>query len=137
MSGKLSKSEAKRQLDRERASRLAELRDESLGDALAVVSSTMAFREIDPMDQYPPREWEERYGPVEAARRFAVARAAWMPAKDAPAAIKLAFDLVRAASHDASATSHAPQLNVAIRVTQTSDKSPGEMYEVIDVDPEE
>lgn len=132
-SNKLSKTAAAAALAKAKSEKLSELRDDSLRDALEVVSGTMAFRELDPESMAMPEDWEEKYGRVEARRRLAVARAGWMPAKEAPAAVKLSFDLVRSMMKDHGERA-APTLNVAIKVTETSKKKPEDLYEVIDVD---
>ena len=70
--------------------RLQRLEDDLLERAMNIVDGSMAFSEIDPADEQPPKEWIAEFGEEGARRRMRVARASWMNAKEAPVGIKVA-----------------------------------------------
>lgn len=64
---------------------------QDLGQQAAVVlGDTFAFRDIAPDQETPPEEWIDELGAREAVKRLAVARAGWLPPKDAPSGVSVA-----------------------------------------------
>jgi hypothetical protein len=78
----------------EAAQRIDEIVEELFVKNLAVIDDAAAFRDVDPGDDEPPPEWVRALGEVEAGKRLRLARAAWLPAKDAPTGFKMAQGFV-------------------------------------------
>lgn len=57
-----------------------------------VVHGVLSFADLDPenLPTDPPQEWVEQMGLARARKRFTLAKAGWMNAKEAPIAIKVA-----------------------------------------------
>jgi hypothetical protein len=70
--------------------RLQKLENEIFAENLVIVMDATRFREIPPDAKEPLPEWIAELGPTEAWKRFRVAQAAWMGAKDAPVGISIA-----------------------------------------------
>lgn len=66
--------------------------DEIHRESASVLRDALAFVEIDPAWEEPPQEWLEKYGQLEAEKRFRAAKYALMNAKEAPVGLKLAKD---------------------------------------------
>jgi hypothetical protein len=71
---------------------LKELQEEIFRSSLEVGVDTMHFRDVDPQAEKPEddpqfREWRNLYGHRKALRKWKVARAGWLPKKDAPVGI--------------------------------------------------
>lgn len=71
-----------------RLARIAELEDRVFETAMGVIEATLAFQEVDFNQKDPPPEWIAQYGEEGARRRLNVAKAGWLPASHAPAAVK-------------------------------------------------
>ena len=71
-------------------SQIRAIEDQLHMQALEIHLHANAFREIDPMIQEPPAEWIAELGEKKAWQKFRAARAAWLPAKEAPVAFALA-----------------------------------------------
>lgn len=54
----------------------------------------MKFADIDPQRDEPPDEWIVEFGEKEAKRRYTIAKASWLSAKEAPIALSIAPKLV-------------------------------------------
>jgi hypothetical protein len=74
--------------------RLQKLENEIFAENLVIVMDATRFREIPPDAKEPLPEWIAELGPTEAWKRFRVAQAAWMGAKDAPVGISIAAKTV-------------------------------------------
>lgn len=81
-----------------------------LDKSTRVIEDALLFRDIDPSQPSPPDEWVSKLGQVEAERRFRVAKAAWMSAKEAPVAFKIAKDVFVGISKALSADAGAPKV---------------------------
>lgn len=82
--------------------RLLALQDEIFEANLAITHDATRFREISPADEAPPASWIAELGEPEAMKRFRVAKAAWLGAKDAPVALSMAKSIVAAMSKSAA-----------------------------------
>lgn len=58
-----------------------------------VIEDALSFRDLDPSLKEPPPEWIEKLGTAKAWRKFRVAMAGWMSAKEAPVGFKIAKDV--------------------------------------------
>ena len=101
---------------KERLARLADIEDELLDDSAEILKGIHKFHEVDADTKEPPRAWVEELGIEGALKRLRVARAAWMGAKDAPVALKLASATATAVLKAKSTRDHkeAPRFNVAV-----------------------
>lgn len=81
-----------------------------LDKSTRVIEDALLFRDIDPGSQVPPEEWVTKLGQVEAERRFRVAQAAWMSAKEAPVGFKIAKDVFVGISKALSSDNGAPKI---------------------------
>lgn len=94
----LSKAEIQQNL-------LKGIEDKLLQSAMEVVSAVSEFHWLDPeeLDTVPP-EWEAELGEAEAKRKHRIARASWLPSKDAPTALstnlKIAVGIIRSRAAD-------------------------------------
>jgi hypothetical protein len=70
------------------------MEEELYQKALSISADAMCWADLDPAEKEPPPEWIHELGPEAAARRFRVARAAWMSSRDAPIGLKLAHNAV-------------------------------------------
>lgn len=96
-----------------------------LEDAMQVVEGGMAFKEIDPSDEEPPAEWIMQLGTEEAWKRFRLARAAWLPQKDAPMGFKVASGVMTSILRARAGSGHQPRsLNVAAQINYHPSKLP-------------
>jgi len=122
-----------------RLARIAEIEDRVFDIATGVIEANLAFFEVSHDQQDPPTDWVEKYGETAARQRLAVAKAGWMPANQAPSAIKLAAmvrtSISRAYGHQ-TGRGQLNQINVKIALpAPTSQEHPGaEVYDVIDID---
>jgi hypothetical protein len=80
--------------ERSEFDRLQELENQIFAENLVIVMDATRFREIDPGAEAPPQAWIDELGPIDAWKRFRVAKAAWMGAKDAPVGISIAAKTV-------------------------------------------
>lgn len=94
-----------------------------------IVEAGLSFADINPGDAEPPKAWVERWGAQGAMRRLRMAQAAWLPSRDAPAAMSIATDVLKMdARVKASAKTAPPQLNIAIQLNM----APREYPEIIE-----
>lgn len=75
-----------------------------------VLEASLAFIDIDPADELPPADWIVELGQKEALKKWRVARAAWMNAKEAPVGIKIAKECVVGISKALGADAQAPKI---------------------------
>lgn len=71
---------------------IAETENRLFLETTEIVSDINAFRDLSPEEieaGYPPKQWITEFGPKRALQRYRVARAAWLPMKDAPIALKI------------------------------------------------
>lgn len=93
-----------------------------------IVEAGLSFADIGPADTDPPPAWVQTWGVEGATRRFRVARAAWLPSREAPSAIAIATDVLKMDARVKAASKGAPlpQLNVAIQLNITPRTYPEE-----------
>lgn len=98
----------------ERAEReLKKIENEVVTQAYECLSDAGAWADIDPGETECPPEWVEKLGIDRAARKFRVARAAWMSAKTAPVALSLAKSIMTGAMRAAASAGNGPKhLNI-------------------------
>ena len=70
--------------------RLKALEDSILEKSLRTVDAALHWEDIDPGAEGPPQAWIDEVGAEEASKRFRVARAAWLNAKEAPVGLNMA-----------------------------------------------
>lgn len=101
-----------------RLARIEALQDRVYDHAAGVVEATLAFHEVTPDQEDPPPAWIEEYGEAGARERLRIAKAGWMPPSLAPAAVKLAVQVMagidRGRGHRTKI--HARELNVQIQL---------------------
>lgn len=105
------------QRKREQRDRLIGLRDELLTESMGVMRDAMRFREVDPelaRDADPNyARLEKELGPEDADRAYRIAKAAWLPANEAPAGLKLAAVIaIGILKANAAEKGAAPALNI-------------------------
>lgn len=108
---------AKRTKAEERSIELRNMEDELLQQSMKVVQDTLRFRDIDPTQEEPPMEWRLAFGYEEAKKMHTIARAAWLPAKDAPIGLKYATQMGLGIIKARSVERAAPQ-NLAVQIIQ-------------------
>jgi len=122
------KCSEERQVDR-----IRKIEDRILEKSLATVEDFTSARDIDPGQEEPPPEWVAEHGPVEAAKRWRVARAAWDTKKDSPVFLGLAKDvalgIIKARE---GRTVNVSSLNVAFVVA--APPKVADAYPIIDVE---
>jgi hypothetical protein len=100
--------------DQQRA-KLKDIEDQLLVSSLSIVRDALAFEEIDPNTTEPPEHWVQELGPEGAEKRFRMAQAAWLNAKEAPVGLKLAKELGLGIIKARSTESAGARLNVAVQ----------------------
>jgi hypothetical protein len=99
--------------ERSEYDRLQELENRIFAENLVIVLDATRFREIEPDADRPPQAWVDELGEFDAQRRFRVAKAAWMGAKDAPVGISIAAKTVSNLSKARALRDSAPRtLNI-------------------------
>jgi len=73
--------------------RLDEIQDAVKQESFEVVSAVVGFAEIDPDSPAPPESWVQQLGFARALKRFRLAKAGWLGAKEAPIGIKVAASI--------------------------------------------
>ncbi len=112
-----------------RRDELKEIEQNILGSALQVVSHVMDFAQIDPTAEAPPEVWIEEMGEIAAWKRWRVARAGWVSAKEAPVGIKVATQIASAGIKAHAERVEPRRLNVNLITVQSTDH----LYEVLEV----
>jgi hypothetical protein len=112
--------------------KLRVLEDELLEQSLEVVGGTCSFAELDPekFDKIP-QKWVDDMGMEKAAKFHRLAKAGWLPAKDAPVAITTATKVVSSIVR-ARATEKAGPKSLNMNIVQLSAPLPD--FEVVDVE---
>lgn len=67
-----------------------ELEDEIYAESMEVLSASLAFGDITPDQETCPAEWVEKLGRRAAEKKFRLAKAAWLNAKEAPVGLRMA-----------------------------------------------
>jgi hypothetical protein len=122
-----------------RLARIAEIQDQIYDVTTEVLLANIQFYEVDFDATEPPAEWVEKYGEKLAKQRLIVAKSGYLPASQAPSAIKLAqmvhSSITRSMGHE-KGRGQLNQINVKIALpAPTSQEHPGsEVYEIIDID---
>ena len=95
-----------------------------------IVEAGLSFADISPADVAPPKAWVDKLGAEQAERKFRMARAAWLPSREAPTGISIATDILKmdAKVKAAKKTTAPATLNVAIQVNV----APREYPEVVE-----
>lgn len=79
-------------------------------DSAQVLEDALAARELDVDADGPPEEWIRDLGEKEAKRRFRMAQAGWLNAKEAPVVIKVAKELLVGISKAMAADNSGPKV---------------------------
>lgn len=117
------------------------MEDTILLRAATVVDSALAWAEVDKAQYDPPPEWVAEMGEQQARQRLRVAQAAWLSQAEAPVGLKLANNVmigIAKARGQQSKLRTGNSLNVQICLPAPTSKEhpePGQVIEVIDVDP--
>lgn len=69
---------------------LRSIEDKIFDSSVKVIEDMHSARDIDPAEPEPPAHWVRALGAEEAAKRFRVAKAAWLSANKAPVFLSLA-----------------------------------------------
>lgn len=125
----------------ERLAKILEIEDRIADKANQVIDAIVHFGEIDPEQAEPPIEWEHMYGAEGAKQRFRVMQASWLPAKEAPVALRLVTQVKvgidRARAHKVETQNNTINVQMLTLPAPTSVEHPGKThYAVIDVDSE-
>lgn len=67
-----------------------EMEKELLDQSTQILSDSLAWPEITAETEEPPPEWVAALGLKKATQKLRVAKAAWMPTKEAPVGLKMA-----------------------------------------------
>lgn len=117
-----------------RLARLEELENEILEQATGVLLAFLAFHEVTHDQVEPPAEWIERFGAEAALKRLAVAKAGWLPASVAPAAVTIAgkvhTGIQRGRAHRQRVTQNTLNVKIALPAATTRDNPGPVVYEV-------
>ncbi|MHC4647300.1 MAG: hypothetical protein ACYTBJ_17555 [Planctomycetota bacterium] len=111
---------------------MKKLEQTMLDSSMRVITDTCNFDELDPDNiDAIPEKWIEEHGELEAKRKHRVAKAGWLPNKEAPIAIqtatKIAIGIIRARATEKSG----PKI---LNIQPISMVAPKQRFEVIDVD---
>lgn len=106
----LVKSAEERRLEKMRS-----MEDELLQTNMTIMRDMSCFRDITPDMTQPPPEWIEELGIEEATKRLSVARAAWLPPKEAPVGLAVSKAVTLGIIRARAAEKAGPRtLNVAL-----------------------
>lgn len=115
--------------------KLRGLEDDLLEHSLEVVGGTCSFAELDPEKfEEIPQHWIDELGEEAANRKHRLARAGWLPAKEAPVAITTATKIVTGIVR-ARATEKAGPKSLNMNIVQLS--APLPEFDVVDVEGDE
>lgn len=110
-------------------------RNELLESSASIIQSALMAGDLDPLSdtEEPPPEWVQKLGYAMARKRHAIARAAWMNKKEAPAVLDLAksvyLGILKAEGQD-----KAPRtLNVQIVQLNTRTRATYEEHDEADI----
>jgi hypothetical protein len=99
--------------------------------ARGIVEAGLSFADISPADVAPPKKWVDALGVEEAERKFRLARAAWLPSREAPAGLGIATDILKMDAKVQAAKGAPPtHLGIAIQVNV----QPREYPEIIEAE---
>lgn len=117
-------------LTEEKFAEIRAIEDEILAESSLVIRDALRFREIEPDADGPPEVWVDEVGEEEAMRRFRMAKAAHMNAKQAPVGFSLAkATMVGITKARAAAGAGVRTLNVGVSVVM-----PAPEMKIIEVD---
>ena len=106
-----------------------------LDESRAIMASGLAAAEINPEWDQPPEAWVKELGLQEAEKRFRLAKAAWLPGRDAPHLFAIASEFVKADAKVRAAQSQpGTKLAVAIQMVMPQQV---QQYEAVDLDEED
>ena len=108
-----------------------EVEEELLQENISILRGSAAFKDIDPGQEECPPDWIARFGKDAAVVRFRLAKASWMPSKDAPVGLMMAAKVVQSIMKLRAERQIQPKLNVAIQFNVGTERP---TFEVIDVD---
>lgn len=117
--------------------RLREIADDILQKNLQIMGDAASFRDIDIDTEVCPAEWVREMGVLEAEKRLRLAKASWLPAKDAPVGLANARAIVVGMLKSKAMENAAPRtLNVtAVMMTEPQiRKVLADEFPVLDVD---
>jgi hypothetical protein len=119
---------------REQELALRQLSNDIFEGNLYVLEEAAEWRNIEPGQKDPPKEWIEEHGEAEARRRYRIAQTAWLPAADAPVGLKLAREIVVGYEKARASEKSGPKtLNVSV-VKMTAPLPQFPEHEVVDDD---
>jgi hypothetical protein len=111
--------------------RLRGLEDDLLESSLAVVGGTCDFAELDPEDfNTIPQAWIDELGEERAAKKHRMAKAGWLPAKEAPIAISTATKIVTGIVRARATEKSGPR---SLNINMVKMTAPMPDFEVVDV----
>ncbi len=100
----------------ERLARIAAIEDRVYDRAAAVVEAFLSFHEVLPNQDEAPPDWIEKYGLEGARQRLHVAKAGWMPQSLAPAAAKLAVQVMAGIARGRSTRVKVNAQNINVKI---------------------
>lgn len=110
--------------------RLDEIQDAVKQESFEVVSAVVSFAEIEEGAAAPPESWIQKFGFARAMKRFRLAKAGWLGAKEAPIGIKVAAsiagNIIKAQGNDGD---RRPLNMTFVKVTNTLPK-----YDAIEIE---
>lgn len=107
-------AETRSELAKQRSEAIEEAEGELYQQSLELLRDASMFGQMDPEVASTPREWIQRYGQEEAAKRHRIAKAAWLPAKDAPSGLNVAKYVVGAFAKSRADAKRPKTLNVQL-----------------------
>jgi hypothetical protein len=99
---------------KDRSERIDEAEQELYESSLSLLRDAAQFGDIDPNDELVPSSWVKKWGTTEAARRWRLCRAAWLPGKDAPSGLAIAKYVVGAFAKSRAAEKQPHALNLTL-----------------------
>lgn len=119
--------------------RIKGIEDELFERHAQVLQDAALFRDIDPSQQEPPQEWVDRLGKRDAERTYRLARAAWLPKKDAPAGFDISRSVVASMLKARVGRGEGATINIGIFMPPPDpDRTiEDEPYPIVEVEPDE
>lgn len=123
----------------ERLARIEQMENQVFEKAADVVNGLLSFRDIAHDQQEPPEAWVLEYGPEEAKKMLALAKAGWLPQSLMPAGAMIALramtGIARSRGYKVKVTQNNLNVKISLPAPTTADHPGPVTYEVRELEP--